>query len=95
MLHTLRQSPFQCDITEILRYTQPGDDLLLIEDGVIAALNGSRALELLLSAPITVSALQEDVEARGLSAQISSKIERVGYTDFVRLTIKHSQQFAW
>ncbi|NIG79312.1 sulfurtransferase complex subunit TusB [Klebsiella sp. Ap-873] len=95
MLHTLRHSPFQCDITEILRYTQPGDDLLLIEDGVIAALNGSRALELLLSAPITVHALQEDVEARGLVAQISSKVERVGYTDFVRLTIKHSQQFTW
>ena len=95
MLHTLRQSPFQCDITEIMRLVQPGDDLLLIEDGVIAALNDSRALELLLSAPITVSALQEDVEARGLSAQISSKVERVGYTNFVRLTITHIQQFAW
>ncbi|VEB95128.1 tRNA 2-thiouridine synthesizing protein B [Cedecea lapagei] len=95
MLHTLRQSPFQCDISEMLRYMQPGDDLLLIEDGVIAALNHSRALELLLSAPITVSALQEDVEARGLAVQISTSVERVDYTDFVRLVIKHDQQCAW
>lgn len=95
MLHTLRQSPFQCDITEIVRLLQPGDDLLLIEDGVIAALNGGRALELLLSAPITVSALHEDVMARGLAAQLSPRVECVNYTDFVRLTIKHSQQIAW
>ncbi|HEY3987050.1 sulfurtransferase complex subunit TusB [Cedecea sp.] len=95
MLHTLRQSPFQCDISEMLRYVQPGDDLLLMEDGVIAALNNSRALELLLSAPISISALREDVEARGLIAQISSKVVCVSYTDFVRLAIKHDQQFAW
>ena len=95
MLHTLRQSPFQCDISEMLRYVQPGDDLLLIEDGVIAALNNSRALELLLSAPITVNVLREDVEARGLDVQISPRIGRVDYTDFVRLVIKHDQQFAW
>lgn len=95
MLHTLRHSPFQCDLAEILRFMQPGDDLLLIEDGVIAALGNSRALELLLSAPISVSALQEDIEARGLIAQISSKIECVSYTDFVRLAVKHDQQFAW
>ncbi|MRT58414.1 sulfurtransferase complex subunit TusB [Enterobacteriaceae bacterium RIT693] len=95
MLHTLRQSPFQCDISEMLRYVQPGDDLLLMEDGVIAALNNSRALELLLSAPISISALREDVEARGLIAQISSRVVCVSYTDFVRLAIKHDQQFAW
>lgn len=95
MLHTLRQSPFQCDLREMLRYVQPGDDLLLIEDGLIAALKNSRALELLLSAPITVSALQEDVEARGLAIHISSRVGCVDYTDFVRLVIKHDQQFAW
>lgn len=95
MLHTLRHSPWQCDIAELLRMLQPGDDLLLIQDGVIAALEGGRYLESLLAAPITVYVLEEDIHARGLSAQISGSVVRVGYTDFVRLTVKHSAQMAW
>lgn len=95
MLHTLRYSPWQCDIAELLRMLQPGDDLLLIQDGVIAALEGGRYLESLLAAPITVYVLEEDIHARGLSAQISGSVVRVGYTDFVRLTVKHSAQMAW
>lgn len=95
MLHTLRHSPWQCDIAELLRMLQPGDDLLLIQDGVIAALEGGRYLESLRAAPITVYVLEEDIHARGLSAQISGSVVRVGYTDFVRLTVKHSAQMAW
>lgn len=95
MLHTLRHSPWQCDITGLLRMLQAGDDLLLIEDGVSAALEGSRYLESLLAAPITVYVLEEDIRARGLSAQISDSVVRVSYTDFVRLAVKHSAQMAW
>lgn len=95
MLHTLRHSPWQCDIAELLRMLQPGDDLLLIQDGVIAALEGGRYLESLLAAPITVYVLEEDIHARGLSAQISGSVVRVGYTDFVRLTVKHPSQMSW
>lgn len=95
MLHTLRHSPWQCDIAGLTRMLQPGDDLLLLQDGVTAALEGSRYLESLLSAPITVYALEEDICARGVAAQISGNVVRVGYTDFVRLTVKHSAQMAW
>lgn len=95
MLHTLRHSPWQCDIAGLMRMLQAGDDLLLIQDGVNAALGGSRYLESLLSAPITVYVLEEDILARGLTAQISGSVVRVGYTDFVRLTVKHSAQMAW
>jgi len=94
MLHTLRHSPWQCDITELIRMLQAGDDLLLIQDGVNAALEGGRYLETLLAAPITVYVLEEDIRARGLAAQISGSVVRVGYTDFVRLTVKHSAQMA-
>ncbi|HKS32779.1 MAG TPA: sulfurtransferase complex subunit TusB [Enterobacteriaceae bacterium] len=95
MLHTLRHSPWQCDIAELTRMLQAGDDLLLIQDGVNAALEGGRYLESLLNAPITVYVLEDDIRARGLSAQISGSVVRVGYTDFVRLTVKHSAQMAW
>lgn len=95
MLHTLSHSPWQCDMTALLRTLREGDDLLLLSDGVIAALEGGQYLELLLNAPITVHVLKEDIDARGLAGQISSNAVRVGYTDFVGLTLKHETQMRW
>jgi len=95
MLHTLSHSPWQYDISAQLRLVKAGDDLLLLSDGVIAALEGNRFLDILRAAPITVHALNEDIEARGLSGQISSDVVRVSYTDFVRLTIQHAGQLTW
>lgn len=95
MLYTFRYSPFNSDICSLLRYMQPEDCLLLIEDGVLAGLTGSAPLEHLLAASLPVYALQEDIDARGLSVHFSEKIPRVSYTDFVKLTIEHPQHFAW
>ncbi|NJD00688.1 sulfurtransferase complex subunit TusB [Candidatus Erwinia dacicola] len=95
MLHTLMTSPFRCDIAALLRLLGDGDDVLLLQDGVIAALEGSPALEALLNAPISLYVLQEDVEARGLSAQISTNVVSVGYTNFVALVVKNPQQMTW
>lgn len=95
MLHTLAHSPWQCDMATLLRTVRIGDDLLLISDGVIAALEGGQYLELLLNAPITVHVLKEDIDARGLSGQISSSVTRVSYNDFVSLVVKHETQMRW
>lgn len=95
MLHILQHSPFQTDLESLLRCVKPGDDLLLLQDAVIAALSGTKALDLLLAAPISIYALHEDIEARGLVAQISTSIVKVSYTDFVGLTVKHEQQITW
>lgn len=95
MLHTLMTSPFRCDLLALLRLVAEGDDVLLLQDGVIAALEGSLALEALLNAPISVYVLQEDLDARGLAAQISSKVTVVGYTGFVKLAVSHTQQMTW
>lgn len=95
MLHTLSHSPWQCDIDGLLRMLAEGDELLLIQDGVLAAIEGSRFVEMLNNAPITVSALGEDIAARGLVGQISAKIDVVSYNDFVNLTVKHTTQMSW
>lgn len=95
MLHILQHSPFQTDLESMLRSMKQGDELLLIQDGVIVALSGTKALDLLLAAPISVYALQEDIEARGLTAQISTGVGKVSYTDFVALTVKHEQHISW
>ncbi|CCP04675.1 putative tRNA 2-thiouridine synthesizing protein B [Erwinia amylovora Ea644] len=95
MLHTLTTSPFRCDFPAILRLLAADDDVLLLQDGVIAALEGSAALEALLNAPINLYALREDLQARGLIAQISPRVAAVSYTDFVKLTVRNPQQMAW
>ncbi len=95
MLYTLMHSPWQCDIESLLLLLQPGDDLLLLQDGVTAALQGSTMLTRLSAAAATLWVLEDDVIARGLSAQISTKIGQLDYTGFVALTTKHQQQVAW
>ena len=70
MLHTLHRSPWLTDFAALLRLLSEGDELLLLQDGVTAAVDGNRYLESLRNAPID-------------------------YTDFVRLTVKHSSQMAW
>lgn len=95
MLHTLINSPFKCDFNAMLRLLAEGDEVLLLQDGVLAALEGSHALESLRAAPISLYVLQDDVIARGLSAQISSSAAAVSYTEFVALTVKQTQQMTW
>jgi len=95
MLHMLSTSPWHADIPSMLRLMNEGDDLLLMADGVLAAVENSHFVEILRRAPISVYVLKEDTQARGLCAQISSDAIMVSYTDFVRLTVKHSAQVAW
>lgn len=94
MLHTLSHSPTQVDLPALLRLLAPGDDLLLLQDGVLAAVGGTE-IESLLNAPISLHVLRADVEARGLIGYILPSIGVVDYTDFVALTTKHQQQIAW
>ncbi len=95
MLHTLSHSPWQCDIESLLSMVREGDALLLIQDGVLAAVEGSRFVDILNNAPISVSALKDDVDARGLAGQISTKIDVVSYTDFVNLAVQHTGHMNW
>lgn len=95
MLYTLYHSPWQVDIHALLRLVRPGDDILLMQDGVVAAVKDNGHLATLLASPARVVALQSDVEARGLGAQISSSIDTISYTEFVKLTVKHASQMAW
>ncbi len=95
MLHTLGSSPFQCDYALLLRMLQPGDDVLLMQDGVLAGLQGSRMLTPLLNSPARLWVLGDDLAARGLVAQISPKITVIDYNEFVTLTVNHKQQMPW
>ncbi|MFT4464231.1 MAG: sulfurtransferase complex subunit TusB [Sodalis sp. (in: enterobacteria)] len=95
MLYTLSRSPYACDLAALLRTALPGDDLLLLSDGVIAGLRGSPAARALSASPLALHALENDIAARGLSVHFSPNIAIISYNDFVRLTEKQPQQMAW
>ncbi|ETS31433.1 tRNA 2-thiouridine(34) synthase TusB [Photorhabdus temperata] len=95
MLYTVGRSPYQCDFNVIFNLLASGDDILFIQDGVLAGIDGSCYLPALMNHGVTLYVLKEDIEARGLVGQISDKVQVIDYTDFVNLTVKHHQQFAW
>ncbi|MFB6421751.1 MAG: sulfurtransferase complex subunit TusB [Candidatus Malihini olakiniferum] len=94
-LHTLFRSPYQIDINLMISCIAPYDALLLLQDGVIAALSHVDTVICLLAPDVPVYALREDAEARGLVTKISTSIQLIDYTKFVRLTTQHAVQLAW
>lgn len=95
MLHTLSRSPYQIDLDAMLRNVGSEDAVLLFQDGVSGALANAAMLRPILAVGVPVYALKEDVMARGMVAQISSKVVLIGYNEFVKLTAQHSGQMAW
>lgn len=89
------RSPWQCDLQGLIALLSPGDDLLLLQDGVLAAIEGSQCLTALLQSPATLYVLQEDITARGLGEKTSASVQLTDYTGFVNLTLRHPQQFTW
>lgn len=93
MLHTVNKSPFSNGTLEsCLRFCQPGDVLLLLEDGVLAASAGTAKSELVTKAMANgheVYAISADIKARGLD-KIIDGVKVVGYDVFVDLVEKNS-----
>ncbi|NTV99289.1 MAG: sulfurtransferase complex subunit TusB [Chlorobiaceae bacterium] len=91
MLHTINKSPFESNILETcLRFVQPGDPILFIENGVYAVQLRSRFAPLLESVRRInpVYALQPDLSARGINALLDG-VKTVDYEGFVDLVEKH------
>ena len=57
MLHTLHRSAWLTDFSSLLRLVGEDDELLLLQDGVTAAIDGTRFLESLQNASIKVYVL--------------------------------------
>ncbi|MCG8709644.1 sulfurtransferase complex subunit TusB [Brenneria sp. 4F2] len=95
MLHTLSHSPYHCDIDTLIRCLGPEDALVLLQDGILAALADSAVGNRLRDASIPLYVLKNDTDARGLTEQISDNFKLIGYNQFVQLTVKYSQHLAW
>ena len=97
MLHTVNKSPYQCTTLEsCLKHVGEGDVVLLIEDGVYAAVKGGKAADLIAGAKgIRICALSADVKARGLEGKLIDSVEVVDYGGFVDLVVETDKTQAW
>ena len=99
MLHTVNKSPFESSsLKTCISLARGGSDVLLIEDGVYGALNGSTHTALLTEAlgQVRVYALGPDLKARGLSEdKLIPGIEVVGYDGFVELACVNDKIQNW
>jgi tRNA 2-thiouridine synthesizing protein B len=99
MLHTINKSPFERGVLETcLRLAKSGASVLLIEDGVYAALAGTAKSELVEGhkADIKFYVLGVDLDARGLNEQpMIEGVETVDYGGFVDLVTAHDAVHSW
>lgn len=93
ILHTVNTSPFaHSALDSCLTYLRNGDALLLLEDGVYAALADVDAG---LERAGTVYALDADVKARGLASRLADGVEIVDYEGFVDLCTQFEKVKNW
>jgi len=99
MLHTVNKSPFERNaLYSCLRLAKKGSAVLLIEDGVYAALAGtimSGKVEQRMG-DFKFYVLGPDVETRGLGdSALIDGITVVDYSGFVDLAAEHSAVQSW
>lgn len=99
-LHTVNRSPFEHGALEAcLARVRPGSAVLLIEDGVLGALDGSRfaaRLAALAAEGVEPFALGPDLAARGVEpARLAPCVGVVDYAGFVELACRFARTVAW
>lgn len=99
ILHTVNKSPFErSSLDSCFKFAQPGAGVLLIEDGVYAALAGTSADVRVREALATLKlyVLGPDLKARGFGEdRLIPGISVVDYAGFVDLAAEHDKVQAW
>ena len=96
LLHTVSKSPFTSDALDCcLRTALDGSVILLLEDGVYAAIaDTAPARRLEEHTKLQCFALAADIRARGLQ-QLAPHIQLASYDDFVRLSVECHAVQSW
>ena len=99
ILHTVNKTPFERNsLDSCLKFASPGASVLMIEDGVYAAMTGTEAEARVQAALGTVSiyALGPDLKARGIGEdRLIEGIQVVDYAGFVDLATQNDKVQAW
>lgn len=96
LLHTVNKPPEQSPALHLcLRFATQDDAVLLIEDGVLAALVAHPACATLLTAGPRVLALRPDLEQRGVVHKLHPAIEAIDFSGFVALSCACDKVQSW
>lgn len=99
MLHTVNKSPFEKrSLDGALSHAVDGAAILMIEDGIYGALNGTAVTGKIVKALATLKiyVLGPDLKARGLTEdQVVDGIKVVDYAGFVDLVTEYDKVQAW
>lgn len=99
MLHTVNKSPFERNaLDSCLRLAKAGSSVLLTEDGVVAAMQGTAHSKSIADAMANISfyVLGPDLKARGLSeGNVVDGVKVVDYNGFVDLAADHESVQSW
>lgn len=99
MLHVVNRSPFEkTSLDSCIVHAKEGAAILLIEDAVYAAMDGTAFADRIKTAlnKCKVYVLGPDIKARGMGeTKVVDGIEIVGYGEFVDLTVTHDSVSSW
>ena len=99
MLHLINKSPFDRNaLDSCLRLAKTGSSVLLLEDGVYAAMSKAASAEAVNSrmGDLTFYVLGPDVSARGLDDKpLIDGMNVVDYGGFVDLVVEHEVAQSW
>lgn len=99
ILHTVNKSPFErTSLDSCLKFAQPGAAVLLIEDGVYAALTGTSVEDQVKDAlnRVKIYVLGPDLKARGFAeGRLINGVSVVDYAGFVDLAAENAKVQAW
>ncbi|HFD81530.1 MAG TPA: sulfurtransferase complex subunit TusB [Gammaproteobacteria bacterium] len=99
MLHTINKSPFERrTLDTALRHAVKGSGILLIEDGIYAAIDGTVVADKVKSALEShkVYVLEPDIKARGMAEKkLIDGIQLVDYGGFVDLVTEYDKVQSW
>ncbi|MEI8594584.1 sulfurtransferase complex subunit TusB [Photobacterium sp. Hal280] len=95
MLHMIFSSPFQNRaLQQCVAQLLPGDEIVLLQDGVVAATSPGQ-LESALKQAAAVYALETDLQARGLTGRVAAEVEVIDHNMLVTLTVRHPNCMKW
>ena len=93
-LHTVNKSGSDSGaLAACLRFIEPGDCLLLLEEGVYSACPSS--IEPIRQTGCKLLVLEPDADARGLLERLDHSVELVDYAGFVELAARCDSVLSW
>jgi tRNA 2-thiouridine synthesizing protein B len=95
ILHTVNKTGES--LSRCLSLASQGDAVLLIEDGVYAAMDNTENRQTWEAIPsnLTCYVLVEDLAARGLSDKMLPQVTPANWTSFVSLTTEYDKVISW